>query len=191
LRGNGASSSDVLSRFGLSAGEFVLAVGRFVPEKGFDYLIRAFRRRVRKRKLVIAGAADHNSPFAREIMSQAGGDVVLTGQQPRQVLKILYENADLFILPSLHEGLPIAALEAGRCATPLLLSDIQPNRDLGLSEEHYFPAGDTDALAEKLSHPSTEFAVDPRELERRFDWDQITQSTLAVYHELEGELEPA
>jgi glycosyltransferase involved in cell wall biosynthesis len=185
LRGGRVVTGDVLSRFGIAAGEFILAVGRLVPEKGFDYLIKAFRKSGTKRKLVIAGASDHDSPFAQEIMNEADEQVVLVGQQSRQVLKVLYENAGLFVLPSLHEGLPIAALEAGRLATPTLLSDIRPNRDVGYSEEHYFPAGDTNALAEKLSRPSREFAVDPREIESRFDWDEIAQNTLAVYQELE------
>lgn len=178
-------SAEILSRFGLSARKFILAVGRFVPEKGFDYLIDAFRKSGTGRKLVIAGGADHGSAYARKIMSEAGGNVILTGQQPRPVLKALYENTDLFVLPSFHEGLPITALEAGRCGAPMLLSDIQPNRDLGLGAANYFPVGNADVLAEKMGKPSVEFSVDARDLHDRFDWDQIAQHTLAVYREAE------
>ncbi|KRA84443.1 glycosyltransferase family 4 protein [Altererythrobacter sp. Root672] len=176
-------SSEILSRFGVSARNFILAVGRFVPEKGFDYLIDAFRKSGTGRKLVIAGGADHGSAYARKIMQEAGGNVILTGQQPRPVLKALYQNTDLFVLPSFHEGLPITALEAGRCGAPMLLSDIQPNRDLGLGEANYFPVGDIDALADRMGQPSAEFGVNVRDLNNRFDWDQIAQHTLAVYRE--------
>jgi glycosyltransferase involved in cell wall biosynthesis len=176
-------SGEILSRFGVSARNFILAVGRFVPEKGFDYLIDAFRKSGTGRKLVIAGGADHGSTYARKIMREAGGNVILTGQQPRPVLKALYQNADLFVLPSFHEGLPITALEAGRCGAPMLLSDIQPNRDLGLGEANYFPVGNTDALAEKFGQPSGDFGVNAQDLHERFDWDRIAQHTLSVYRE--------
>ncbi|MBO9518191.1 MAG: glycosyltransferase family 4 protein [Porphyrobacter sp.] len=185
LSDDSLGSAEILSRFGVSARNFILAVGRFVPEKGFDYLIDAFRKSGTKRKLVIAGAADHGSAYARKIMNEGGGNVILTGQQPRPILKTLYQNTDLFVLPSFHEGLPITALEAGRCGAPMLLSDIQPNRDLGLREANYFPVGDTDALAMKMGSPSAGFEVDAQDLNRRFDWDQIARHTLDVYREAE------
>lgn len=186
LSDDAVASGEILSRFGLKARNFILAVGRFVPEKGFDYLIDAFRKSGTRRKLVIAGAADHGSAFASRITREAGENVVLTGQQPRPVLKALYENTDLFVLPSFHEGLPITALEAGRCGAPMLLSDIQPNRDLGFGDANYFPVGDAAALARKFARPSAEFEVDAQGLNDRFDWDRIAQHTLAVYREAES-----
>ena len=52
--------SGLLGKFGLEKGKYILAVGRFVPEKGFDDLIEAFdRSNIRGWKLVIVGGADH------------------------------------------------------------------------------------------------------------------------------------
>ncbi|MEO8175178.1 MAG: glycosyltransferase family 4 protein [Sphingomicrobium sp.] len=178
------SAADVLTRFGLESKDFVLSVGRLVPEKGFDYLIRAFRDSGTDRKLALVGAPTHQSAYARDLLGQADDQVVFLGPQPRAVLRRLYEQADLFVLPSFHEGLAISALEAANCATPMLLSDIAANRDIDLPPGNYFPVGDERALAELLVRPAEEFTYDVGEVTRRFDWDRIAEQTLAVYREL-------
>lgn len=175
------TATEVLERFGLTAGEYVMTVGRFVPEKGFDYLVRAFRRSGSRRKLVIVGSAIHQSDYATRLSSEADEQVLLIGNQPRSVLRRLYEHADLFVLPSFHEGLAISALEAIQCGTPMLLSDIVPNLDLGLPPGNYFPVGDEDALASALGRPGSEFAFDVERVRAAFDWTAIAAQTLAIY----------
>lgn len=173
-------AADVLRRFELAPKQYVLAVGRLVPEKAFDVLIKAHRASRTGRKLVIAGAADHESPYSRSLLSQAGADVIFTGAVPREELQHLYGEAALFVLPSSHEGLPIAALEAGSLGCPMLLSDIEPNRDLGLPPRNYFPVGNSDALAEAMGQDPSIFSVDADSF-REFDWDSIAAKTVAIY----------
>ncbi|MEM8696122.1 MAG: glycosyltransferase family 4 protein [Pseudomonadota bacterium] len=181
LEADTESEAEILARLGLEPGGFILAVGRLVPEKGFDYLIDAHRRSGTHRKLVIVGDADHGSAFSRKLEELSGDTALLAGRQPRSVLKTLYAHTDLFVLPSFHEGLPIVALEAGFSGAPMLLSDIQPNLDIGLPERHYFPVGDVEALAKRLAESGSAFAIDSAALRRRFDWDEIADRTLAVY----------
>ena len=175
------AAEDILTRFGLDPKGFVLGVGRLVPEKGFDYLIRAFRDSGTDRKLALVGGAMHKSVFAQDLLLHADDKVVFLGPQPRAVLRRLYEQADLFVLPSFHEGLAISALEAANCATPMLLSDIAANRDIGLPARNYFPVGDERALADLLTRPAAEFTYDVDEVRGRFDWDRIAAQTLEVY----------
>lgn len=175
---------DALSRFSLEPGKFVLAVARLVPEKGLHDLIKAHAQINDDRKLVIVGGADHASDYSKSLLKFAGKNVIFTGLQDRGTLRELYENADLFVMPSYHEGLPIAALEAGSCSTPMLLSDIQPNLDVGLPESDYFPVGDTAALAEALNHPTYLRRVDAAEFRRKFNWDQIAIQTSSIYHKI-------
>lgn len=91
--------------------------------------------------------------------------------------------AELFVLASHHEGLPIAALEASAMGAPLVLSDIQPNRDLGLPEAHYVPVGQPEALAEALAQDGASFRAP--DLIKRFNWARIAEETDAVYAALE------
>ena len=66
----------------------------------------------------------------------------------------------------------------------MLLSDRQPNLDLGLGREHYFPVGDVAELAHRLGRPAESYVVDRQAFLRAFDWDAISERTLAVYREL-------
>ena len=174
----------VLASLGLERGGYVLAVGRLVPEKGFHDLVEAFGRSSATTRLVIAGSTDHEDSYARALLGEASDRVRFVGFQKHAVLRALYEGAALFVLPSYHEGLPIAALEAAAAGCPMLLSDIAPNREIGLTPHGYFPVGDVQALADKLNEAPTTFAVDSQAITDRFDWAKVAVSTAAVYRKV-------
>jgi glycosyltransferase involved in cell wall biosynthesis len=175
------NADSVLSQLGVERGQYILAVGRLVPEKGFHDLIEAHRRCRTDKKLLIVGGADHESMYSKSLRSHAGSDVIFAGVQPRAVLKHLYENADRFVLPSFHEGLPIAAMEAGISGCPIVLSGIAPNRDIGLPAKNYFAPGNVDELAQALACSNSDLRVDPDFFRRTYDWDEIAARTLEVY----------
>jgi glycosyltransferase involved in cell wall biosynthesis len=181
---SGTERADVvLHRLGVECGNFILAVGRLVPEKGLHDLIEAFEASAcgSGRKLLIAGGADHESPYAHMLMQRASDDIVFAGVQPHDVLKALYDHCALFVLPSYHEGLPIAVLEAASCSAPIALSDIPANRDIGLGDAHYFPAGDVGRLAQILAGPFGTLVGDTEVVRHRFDWDRSAMSTASIY----------
>jgi glycosyltransferase involved in cell wall biosynthesis len=171
----------LLDRFGLEPGRYVLAVGRLVPEKSFHTLIEAFKASNADFKLAIAGKADHEDAYSRALLAQADARTCFTGFQGQRELGILYRNASLFVLPSTHEGLPIAALEAASLGVPVLLSDIQPNLDIDLPADCYFPVGDVDALRRKLMQPHGAYRIDPEGIARRFDWSLVARQTKDIY----------
>ena len=163
------SEQALLDEFGLERGKFILAVGRLEPGKGFELLIDAFQKSAIGNKLVIVGGAQHDPGYASNLMRSKSDCVIFAGVQPRALLGHLYKSAALFVLPSLHEGLPICALEAGLSGCPLLLSDIPGNRDLGLPEWHYFASSDAKALAKALEAPVEQYRVSSKSFSS-FDW---------------------
>lgn len=171
----------VLAGFGLEPGRYILGVGRLVPEKGFHDLIAAYDRADPPCKLAIAGAADHEDSYSRALLRRAGARIVFCGFQSHDVLRVLYRNAGLFVLPSTHEGLPISALEAANLGAPVLLSDIRPNLDIELAPANYFPAGDVDALARRLLADYETLHVDRESIARRFNWGRVSEATQRVY----------
>lgn len=182
--------SGILEEFGLERRRYVLLAARLVPEKRQTDLIRAFARLGRADvKLVLAGGAEFETPYAQEVKAAAGDvpSVVLTGLQTGDRLAELFANAALFVLPSSHEGMPIALLEAMAHGLPVLASDIVANRELGLPAEDYFPLGDIDALAvaiaRKLANPPGEDAAFAQmaRVEAAYSWTSVAQKTLAVY----------
>jgi glycosyltransferase involved in cell wall biosynthesis len=183
---NASRSPDpvLLASLGIEAGQYILGVGRLVPEKGFDDLIAAHLSSNDPRKLVIAGKADHADTYAKSLLAKAGNRVVFAGFQTHEALRSLYGGAALFVLPSHHEGLPIAALEALAMDTPTLLSDIAPNEELGLSPDHYFTTGNIAMLAERLRAPQECYAVDGSALRERYNWDKIATQTAAIIDRL-------
>ena len=171
----------IFERLGIADGDFLLAVARLVPEKGLHDLIDAYERSDRTAKLVIAGSADHASEYARELLERASDRVIFAGVQSRATLKCLYEHCALFVMPSYHEGLPIAALEAASCGARILLSDIPANLDIALDAVNYFPVGDVAELTARLNADCTDFQVDRDTVRARFSWDRAAAETLEVY----------
>jgi glycosyltransferase involved in cell wall biosynthesis len=176
----------VLDQFSLEPGRYILGVGRLVPEKGFHVLIDAFKAANSGCKLAIAGAADHEDDYSRSLLRHAGEHIRFCGFQSHEVLRVLYRNAALFVLPSTHEGLPIAALEAANLGVPVLLSDIRPNLDIELAPVNYFPVGDVEALSRKLLANYEAFRVDRDAIARRFNWGHVSEATGRVYAALAG-----
>lgn len=183
-------SVDALTAFGLEPGKYVLLVSRLVPEKRHFDLIAAFQRAALPGwKLAIVGASDHPDTYVKEVLDKAAATpgVVCTGLQTGLALHELYAHAGIFVLPSSHEGLPIAMLEALSYGLPVIASDIPANLEVGLPGEHYFPLGDVGALAVRLgefsAQPLTAAARESRRawVSSRFNWSDIARQTLAVY----------
>lgn len=192
-----AVTSEVLHQFDLIEKQYVVMVARIVPEKNQHDLIAAFATMQAAgyhtdKKLAIVGAADHQSPYVDQVKALAAKtpNVVLTGMQRGDDLTALYSNAALFVLPSSHEGMPIAMMEAMGYGLPVLASNITANLEVGLPEEDYFPLGDTQALARqmavKLGQPfSAEQAkAQSAEVAATYGWTGIADQTLAVYQRL-------
>ncbi len=192
-----AGTSDVLQRFGLVEKQYVVMVARIVPEKNQHDLIAAFAAMQAAgyhtdKKLAIVGAADHQSPYVDQVKALAAQtpNVVLTGMQRGDDLAALYSNAALFVLPSSHEGMPIAMMEAMGYGLPVLASNITANLEVGLPEGDYFPLGNTKALAKqmaaKLDQPlsSKQAEAQSAEVAATYGWSGIAEQTLAVYQRL-------
>lgn len=185
------SSTGAPKRFGLAPRRYVLLVSRLVPEKRHLDLLEAFAQAgLEGWKLAFVGAADHPDAYQRSLIEAAErAGAVMTGFQSGLALRELYAHAGLFVLPSSHEGLPIALLEALSYGLPVLASDIPANVEVGLPAEHYFPLGDKAALARGLralaAAPPDAEAIQARRawVARRYDWRRIAEQTLAVYRE--------
>lgn len=174
-------ASDILSKYDLIKGGYIVTVGRLVPEKGFHDLIRAFKSADLNCKLVIIGDADHKDAYSDQLLAEASDTVVFTGFLNRDALQYVLQSASLFVLPSYNEGLPIAALEAAVAGIPVLLSDIQSNIDLELRPENYFRIGDIGHLRHKLTQDHMTYAVSRDAIVQNYNWNAVSMETDKVY----------
>lgn len=185
-----SNSDEILRKYGLVRGKYVLSVGRLVPEKGFHDLIEAFREiKLEGWMLVIAGGADHDDTYSLGLREKArrNSNIVMTGFLMGKPLQELYSHAGLFVLPSYYEGLPIALLEAMSYGLPCAASDISANRNTGLDKNRFFAPNSPKKLStmikEFISTPFTQGEKE-RQLQMvadKFDWSKIAEKTLEVY----------
>lgn len=182
------TESELVRSLGLEPGRYFLQVSRMVPEKRQLDLIRAYvRSQVKGWKLALVGGLD-STAYSQQVQREAtAADVILTGFQSGDALAELYTHAGVFVLPSSHEGLPIAMLEALSYGLPVIASDITANVEVGLDEHSYFPLGDTHALADALSkatcRPESNHAREVRMkwVTEKYDWQRAAEQTLQVY----------
>lgn len=186
-------SEEILKKYDLKKGRYILAVGRFVPEKGFINLIDAFLlAQLKNMKLVIVGCADHESKYSRDLERRAkiNSDIVLTGYLNGLGLKELYSHAGFFVLPSTYEGLPITLLEAMGYGLLCLASDIPPNRYIGLPFDHYFAPDNIEEFIQRLREFSQKTLTEEEKskqiemLKKNYSWDEIAKRTLEVYEKV-------
>jgi glycosyltransferase involved in cell wall biosynthesis len=169
-------------QFSLEPGEYFMAAGRLVPEKGFHSLIDAFvRSGLKDKKLVIVGSSDHDTAYSRELLEYGDGQIMFLGKRSRSVLAALYANCACFVLPSTHEALAIVALEAASCGAPILMNDIPANRNFDLPEEGYFEKDAAEQFAEKLRNPPTHDPRDSARILQRYNWDESAAGLERIY----------
>ena len=191
-------SKDYLDQIGVSLRNYILAVARFVPEKGLHDLIHAFNGLEGPLKMVIAGDADHETEYSQNIknIAKENNQIVLTGYITGEPLNQLFSHARLFLLPSYHEGLPISLLEALSYGLPSLVSDIPANKEVGLDSKYYFSCGNVDDLKAKLN-TLLENDFDSKGQRKfqemvaeKYNWDKIAKQTIDIYRKaLKGKAE--
>lgn len=183
-----STQSDYLETLGLKKEKYVIAVGRFLEEKGFDYLIRAFRKsKIPDYKLVLVGDTDYPTDYSAKLKLLAKeNDVILTGFIKGEKLNQIFSFAGLFIMSSFEEGLPIALLEAMSYNIDVLVSDIPANLQIALNKDDYYKTGDEENLKVNIIKKLSESK--PRHfdeiLSTKFNWDKIAAETNNIYTNL-------
>lgn len=192
LNGVEASEPDAdrgeIGRWQLTSGQYYLQVSRLVPEKRQLDLIKAYASLPDpKWKLVLVGGSGGDA-YSREVAEAASAaGAIMTGYLSGRPLRQLYSHAGAFVLPSSHEGLPIAVLEALSYGLPVIASAIPANLEIGLESSRYFPLGNIEALAERLRETAQTVEDESVRTARRrwvsdtYDWERIAGQTLQVY----------
>lgn len=185
-----------LDQLGIRQGGYVLFVGRLIPEKGVDQLIRAFGMLDVTQQLVVVGGSSFTDAYQIELKEMALRDerIVMPGYVYGRDLAALYANAALYVQPSLLEGLPLTVLEAAAHGLPLVLSDIPAHREVVPETRigaRIYPAGDVGALADAIR-----LGLKTAEMDRpvaraegegvmaKYSWDAVTEATERLYGRL-------
>lgn len=196
---------DARQQLGLAQDEFImLQLGRMVPRKGVDNVIRAaailqHQYQVRARLLVVGGNGALPDPVATpelgRLMALAASlgvedSVTFTGQRQRDMLRYYYSAADVFVTTPWYEPFGITPLEAMACGTPVIGSAVGGIKTTVVDGETGFlvPPNDPDALAERLArlHADPHLAqrmgwAGMRRAYQNFTWRSVAASIAAIY----------
>jgi phosphoheptose isomerase len=182
----------------------VLQLGRLVPRKGIDTLVRALgmlrrQHELEPRLLVVGGDSDQPDPGKtpeigrlNAIARDEGVDdlVTFTGRRDRDCIRYFYSAADVFVTTPAYEPFGMTPLEAMACARPVIGAKVG---GIKYTVEHgktgfLVPPGDAGALAERLAfllrNPEVAERMGRAGLERaraRFTWTGVTKLTASVY----------
>jgi glycosyltransferase involved in cell wall biosynthesis len=148
----------------------ILGVGTLIPHKDFATLIRAFARvrRTQPARLIILGEGDQRARLerlAREL--EVAADVDLAGFQLNPYA--FMARADVFVVSSRVEGMPVAIIEALACGCPVVSTDCPSGPAEILQNGRHgrlVPVGDEAALAEAIA-ATLRAAPDREQLRRR------------------------
>ncbi|MDX2099577.1 MAG: glycosyltransferase family 4 protein [Leptolyngbyaceae cyanobacterium bins.59] len=180
---------------GLTPNRYLVFLGRLVPEKCPDLLIKAFQSlQLKDWKLVLVGGNSDASSFHSSLIKLAAdnANIVFAGELLGKRLAEIIRGAGLFVLPSKLEGLPLAMLEAMQQGVPVLASDIPPHQELLENERGLlFEVGNLNHLQEQIiwaiNHQAemTSMAEQARNyVLTHHSWETITQKTLEVFERL-------
>jgi phosphoheptose isomerase len=185
----------------------ILQLGRMVPRKGVDNVIRGFARLhrhhgVQARLLVVGGDSNDADPVATPEIGRLASvareegvaeRVVFVGRRGREVLKYYYSAADIFVTTPWYEPFGITPVEAMACGTPVVGSNVGGIKFTVRDGEtgYLVPPEDPEALGDRLANLCQNprlMNVFRRQAIRRandlFQWRHVANGVAALYEEV-------
>lgn len=181
----------ISKKYKLKKDDYILFLGRIVPEKGVDDLIEAYNRINTNKKLVIAGGQSGTAEYYEKIKSKAinNNNVIFTGFVQGEELEELYSNAYIYCLPSYLEGMPISLLEAMSYGNCCLTSDLDICKDVMNDNGLFYKLGDKQDLYDKLEQLCNDKdivkhykSISREYICNKYNWDDVVNRTIELYN---------
>ncbi len=192
-----ATDDSILGELGLEPGGYFLFVGRFIPDKGLQYLVPAFEGLETDKKLVLVGGSPNPDTFEQRIRATDDARIRFPGFIYGARTHALMKHAYAYVQPSDVEGLSPVILENMGLGTPIVCSDIAENAYVVGKDARTFLRGNVEdcraALRWALDHPD-ELATLGRRGYRRasslFSWSRVAAAHERVFDGLSSDVPP-
>lgn len=175
--------------------KYMLNVGRLNPRKNFTSLVQAFNR-LKKRhplphKLVIVGIEDYNtSQILRSIKKIDKGDVLFIGFVAKEDLPYIYSQAEVFIYPSLFEGVGLPILEAMRSGVPVVTSNTTSLQEIVKDAAMTLDPLDVEALSQAMWTLMSDNQLRENHIRKGllrsqdFSWEMMAHRMVEIYENI-------
>ena len=186
-----AISDDLVREYGLIPNEYILFVGRLVPEKGVHHLIAAFEKVETDKKLVIVGDNLHDKEYVNHLKSSEDPRICFLGFVYGEAYQQLNSHAYIYVQPSELEGTSPALLGAMGFGNCVLVSNIPENQETIGNAGITFEKGDPDDLATKLQglietpdKVKTYKLLAAKRVQEHYSWEVVTDSYERLFYQL-------
>ncbi len=178
-----------LDQFALRPREYVLFVGRLVPENNIHHLIQAFEQTITNKKLVIVGHDPWEKEYVRLLKSTQDPRVIFTGGVYDAGYAQLQRNAYMFVLPDEVGGTHPALVEAMGFGNCVLVNDTPSNLEVianaGFSYRGIEGSRDLRRQLQRLlDEPTIVEEFRPRAETRaraNYSWDSVVREHIKLY----------
>lgn len=184
---------NLVQEYGLEPQEYILFVGRLVPEKGIHHLISAFEKVNTDKKLVIVGDNIHDKEYVNRLKSTNDSRVLFLGFVYGEAYKQLNSHSYLYVQPSELEGTSPALLGAMGMGNCVVVSDIPENcetiGDAGIPFERNNPNDLALKLQMLIESPQIVEDYKRRAINRvltHYSWDAVTDEYERLFCKLLG-----
>jgi glycosyltransferase involved in cell wall biosynthesis len=173
--------------------QFLLYAGVWRSHKNLARLIEAFSTLKKEKglnlQLVITGKPDPYYPEVKNTVKKLNlqEDVIFTGLVEEEELLHLYNAAHIFVFPSLYEGFGLPPLEAMRCGTPVVASDISSIPEIcGRENAVFFNPYNIKDIAEKIElvykdpDLQAKLVTEGIQYSSKFSWGRTAKKTFYI-----------
>jgi D-inositol-3-phosphate glycosyltransferase len=181
---------------GLNGESIIVFVGRIVPLKGIDNMLKAmtYLERERRTKLVVIGGDEHSQSEMQRLKSLSRSlkiheSVIFLGLVKQEMLPFFYSAADLSVVPSYYESFGLVVLESLACGTPVVATKVGCAESVIRHGETGYVVIDNDPcrLADNIarllstSKGNTDLVGSVRASVTRYSWSNITEAIIEEY----------
>lgn len=174
----------------------ILFIGRLIPRKGFQRAVKALPKLRQLARNPFEIEVVGTGAFQEELEDLAAkldvSDLIrYVGTVPYDKLEESYQYADIFVLTSLSEGMPVVILEAMGAGLPIVASDVGGINEIVKEGEngHLIQGDDIDALAQRLATLISDadtrhrMGAKSREIALAYDWESIMKQYDDLYRQ--------
>jgi len=165
----------------------LISVGRLIERKGYEYLVKALKGINHNITLTLIGDGNLKDHL-RELSKKTSVSVEFKGALAHMEIARELQKADIFIMPSLNEGMSNSVLEAMACGLPIITTNVGGSSELIDGNGQVIEKADVNAIVSALERYLEDLSLmikhgkRSREIiEKRFGWYKTGEQYISLY----------
>lgn len=182
---------EYINKYGVEENKYIIFVGRFVKEKGIEFLIESYEKVTTDTKLIIIGDNITDSDYVAKLKSTKDPRIIFTGFLYGEEYETLLHNALFYVSCSFLEGTSPSLLSAMAINGFALVSDLKENLEVLKGSCATFRTGSQDDFRNRLSYYLNNVHTIEAErdktkdiVNRYYNWEIITEQYISLFEKI-------